>query len=116
MWSIHKEISLSSRNAFTSNYIYDGDVTEDLCIALEKLGWGVRTSGSNGANQLTQVVGMIKNVDYFKNELEAKLKKILTEVREKHDYYDDLSLVFIGDEHPVVTFITTSDKNHVFNV
>lgn len=102
---------MSSRNSFTSNYIYDPNVAVDLCQRLIdefvdgstfQLGWGITTVGHH---EPKQVVGMFKNIEW-ESERVDKVRDILKGVKERHDSHD-LTLVFISDEYDVLTTIST---------
>lgn len=97
---------MSSRNAFTTSYIYNEKAVLDIAARMGHLGYGIKAN--KGTQDFFQVTGMLKNVE-FSNETERYLRKMLQEVKQKFNIEYEISLIFIGDTYPVITLITTGD-------
>lgn len=95
---------MSSRNAFTSNYIYKVETVNVLASKLERLGYGIT---AHGETDVSSVVGMIKNVDYYRLQLDRVIEKAIEEAIEETDYNGEVTLVFIGDEHQVIRIFSS---------
>lgn len=96
---------MSSRNTFTTNYIYHEKAAKEILSRIAHIGYGVTIN--KGLSDYFQVVGMIKNMEFSSTRL--YFTKVLREVKQNHGIEYDLSIVFIGDTWPILTFITTGD-------
>lgn len=98
---------MSSRNSFTTSYIYHEEAVEFLAEKLAPMGYGVQAVGEQDK---TQVVGMIKNVE-FSADREDKIREALTITKNKFDIEYPISIVFIGDTWRIVNFYSTAGAN-----
>jgi hypothetical protein len=97
---------MSSRNTFTTNYIYHERAAIELANRIEHLGYGIKVN--KGLADYFQVVGMIKDVEWS-NSTFRYFHKLLREIKHSHGIEYELSIVFVGDTYPVITHITTGD-------
>lgn len=97
---------MSSRNTFTTNYIYHQEAVRHIHREMESAGYGIKTN--KGLNDDFQVVGMIKNAEW-NGDLRNTIKELLEETKKKFNIQYELSIVFVGDTYKVITFITTNN-------
>lgn len=97
---------MSSRNTFTTNYIYHEKAAIELANRIGHLGYGIKVN--KGLSDYFQVVGMIKNVEWD-SKTHTYLRKLLKEIKQYHNIEYDLIIMFVGDTYPVITLITSGD-------
>lgn len=102
---------MSSRNAFTTSYIYHQGAVRHIHKEMEAVGYGIKTN--KGLNDDFQVVGMIKNVE-MNFKFQQQMYNLLKETKKMFNIGYPLSAVFIGDENNVITFITTDEQEWEF--
>lgn len=105
---------MSSRDTFVSNYLYHQEAVDTLLDKLENRFKVYKPTISSPQSPMF-VSSMIKNT-YWDHRKGKKVRGILNEVKEEHNIEYNLYLVFVTDEYPLVTCITTASQEIKFDL